>query len=116
VAARDAAGAIASLQELALISCYDAGSVSRQAQPAANANRHIDADCVPRRTAKLEHLWSAAEQLDVVDDRRALVAAIEQSCRKHFAAIVPANHGVYRPGVAQHGSEPGTTKMRPNNE
>ena len=102
-------GAIASLQELALISCYDAGSVvavgptCRERKP---TYRHIDTDCAPRRTAKLEHLSSAAEQLDVVDDLRALVAAIEQSCRKHVAATVPADHGVYGPGAAQHGSEP----------
>ena len=98
-------GAIASLQELALISCYDAGSVVAVG-PTCRERKPTYRHRLPRRTAKLEHLSSAAEQLDVVDDLRALVAAIEQSCRKYVAAIVPADHGVYGPGAAQHGSEP----------
>jgi len=51
-----------------------------------NADGHFDADRVARRSAELERLKPFAEQIDVVDDLRALITAADKFCRERVAA------------------------------
>src|SRR6185437_2822582 len=61
------------------------------------ADRRLGADGVPRGGAELERLEPVAEQIDVIDGLRALVAAIGDACGEGIAAIAFAKRDVFRP-------------------
>src|SRR5258708_12367673 len=52
--------------------------------------------------AELEDLQSPAEQIDVVDGLRALIAAIEDARGKYIGAILLADPDVFRPQCDTH--------------
>src|SRR5450830_2022568 len=56
----------------------------------------VGPDLVARRGAEFEHLQSVAEQIDVVDGLRALIAAIEGARAIGVAAIVLSDRDIFR--------------------
>src|SRR5437660_3418379 len=60
-------------------------------------NRRFDANLMPRRGAKFEHLQPVAEQVDVVDGLRALVAAIDDARDERVDAVLSADRDIFRP-------------------
>src|SRR6266480_7334274 len=59
-------------------------------------NRRLDPDLMAGRGAEFKDLQSPAEQINVVDGLRALIAAIEHARGKYVAAVLPANTDVFR--------------------
>src|SRR5450830_830056 len=59
-------------------------------------DRRVGPDLVARRGAEFEHLQSVAEQIDVVDVLRALIAAIEDARAIGVAAVVLSDRDILR--------------------
>ena len=69
----------------------------RPAAFARKGNRGLDPDLMPGRSAKLQRLQPPAEQIDVVNGLRALIAAVDHATGKNIGAILPADPDVFRP-------------------
>src|SRR5947209_6724117 len=61
------------------------------------ANRRFSADLMPRRGAEFEDLQPVAEQIDVVDGLRALIAAVDDARSERIGAVLFANRDIFRP-------------------
>src|SRR5260370_39422540 len=76
---------------MTMVPCHDTPSNLRVAK-----NRGLDPDLMAGGGSEFEDLQSPAEQIDVVDRLRALIAAIKHTRGKYVGAVLPANTAIFR--------------------